>query len=85
MAQCLLAECLGLLAQLLAVVQRAAEPFLKLTDLAAAAGDELVYLPPAVTAQLHLERVFLGGEIGKEIAILVHGFTKTLYPGACWK
>ena len=29
-AQCLLAECLDLLAQLLAVVQRAAEPFLEL-------------------------------------------------------
>ncbi len=84
-AQGLMPECLDLLTELLAIVKRTAQPFLKLTNLAAAAGNELVYLPSAVTAQLHLESVFLGGEIGKEIAIFVHGFTKTLYPGACWK
>ena len=35
--------------------------------------------------KLHLKSVFLAGEIGKEIGIFVHGFTKTLYPGACRK
>ena len=64
----------------------AVQPFLILAGLAAAPGDKVVHLPSAVPAQLHFEILIgCGGEIRKKIAIFVHGFTRTLYPGACWK
>ncbi len=49
-AERLLAERLDLLAQLLAVVERTAQTFFQLANLAAATGNELVHLPSAVTA-----------------------------------
>ena len=49
-AQRLLAERLDLLAQLLAVVERAAQTFLQLANLAAETVNQLVHLPSAVTA-----------------------------------
>ena len=49
-AERLLAERLDFLAQLLAVVERTAQTFFQLANLAAATGNELVHLPSAVTA-----------------------------------
>ena len=62
--------------QLLAVVEGPGQALLQVSDLAAAAGDELVHLTAAIAAHLNFEGVLVS-EVRQEITVVIHGFPRS--------
>jgi len=64
--------------QVLAVVEGPGETLLKFPDLAVAACYEVVHLPAAVAAHLHLE-LFVQ-QVRQEVTVFIHSITRILGP-----
>ena len=62
--------------QCLALVEGPGQALLQGSDLAAAAGDELIHLTAAVPAHLNFEGVLVN-EVRQEITVVIHGFPRS--------